>query len=227
MYITSLYLFSSFQLAWEIKRKKERSIRKFKIDTLNSHEVSLSTVKPHRHSFTGSIHTHRGLQPYYRCESCSDWLSQMLQWEKEFFSFSFSKSLAQVGTPSCCSGAKGNKPPKNGYGGKFSLLRGEAYKNKADGEREGEKIVFHSVTEVSKPDSSPHPELQQWLLSDCTWTESNRRHGSQTISSPNTQPLLALILVYCTSKSFILHLYHQPSFPLFCLIWPRHHVMFH
>lgn len=36
----------------------------------------------------------------------------------------FSKSLAQVGTPSCCSGAKGNKPPKNGYGGKFSLIRG-------------------------------------------------------------------------------------------------------
>lgn len=70
----------------------------------------------------------------------------------------FSKSLAQVGTPSCCSGAKGNKPPKNGYGGKFSLIRGEAYKNKADGEREREKIVFHSVTEVSEPDSCPHPE---------------------------------------------------------------------
>lgn len=73
----------------------------------------------------------------------------------------FSKSLAQVGTPSCCSGAKGNKPPKNGYGGKFSLIRGEAYKNKADGEREREKIVFHSVTEVSKPDSCPHPEPQR------------------------------------------------------------------
>lgn len=38
--------------------------------------------------------------------------------------FIFSKSLAQVGTPSCCSCAKGNKPPKNGYGGKFSLIRG-------------------------------------------------------------------------------------------------------
>lgn len=38
--------------------------------------------------------------------------------------FFFSKSLAQVGTPCCCSGAKSNKPPKNGYGGKFPLIRG-------------------------------------------------------------------------------------------------------
>lgn len=79
----------------------------------------------------------------------------------------FSKSRAQVGTPSCCSGAKGNKPPKNGYGGKFSLIRMEAFKNKGDGERERGKIVFHSVTEVSKPDSRPHPEPQRWLLSAC------------------------------------------------------------
>lgn len=73
----------------------------------------------------------------------------------------FSKSWAQVGTPSCCSGAKGNKPPKNGYGGKFSHIRGEAYKNKGDGEIEEEKVVFHSVTEVSKPDLCPHPALWQ------------------------------------------------------------------
>lgn len=75
----------------------------------------------------------------------------------------FSKSLAQVGTPSCCTGAKGNKPPKNGYGGKFSLIRGGgggAYKNKADGDREREKIVFHSVTKVSKPKSCLQPEPQ-------------------------------------------------------------------
>lgn len=32
------------------------------------------------------------------------------------------KSLAQVGAPSWCTTAKGNKPPKNGYGGKFSLI---------------------------------------------------------------------------------------------------------
>lgn len=80
--------------------------------------------------------------------------------------FIFSKSWAQVGTPSCCSCAKTNKPPKNGYGGKFPLIRGEAYKNKADGERE--KIVFHSVTEVSKPDLCSHPEPRWWILSACT-----------------------------------------------------------
>lgn len=67
----------------------------------------------------------------------------------------FSKSLAQVGTPSCCSGAKGNKPPKNGYGGKFSLIRGEAYKNKADGERERERL-FSTLSQRCLNRTSAH-----------------------------------------------------------------------
>lgn len=46
--------------------------------------------------------------------------SHQLLWEGN--SFFFSKCLAQVGTPSWCTAAKGNKPPKNGYGGKFSLI---------------------------------------------------------------------------------------------------------
>lgn len=70
-------------------------------------------------------------------QKCWPWrLSAILQvWEPQWLHptaalmgegifFFFSKSLAQVGTPCCCSSAKSNKPPKNGYGGKFPLLSG-------------------------------------------------------------------------------------------------------
>ena len=129
-------------------RNKEKEEVNHKTDTLNSDKVSLSTLKPLRHSFTRSFHTHiEGCSHTTGVRAAATGSHQMLQWEKEFFSFSFSKSLAQVGTPSCCSGAKGNKPPKNGYGGKFSLLRGEAYKNKADGEREGGERLFSTLSQ--------------------------------------------------------------------------------
>lgn len=70
----------------------------------------------------------------------------------------FSKSQAQVGTPSCCGGAKGNKPPKNGYGGKFSLIRMDAYKNKGDGERERGERLFSTLSQRCLNQTRPHPE---------------------------------------------------------------------
>lgn len=115
----------------------------------------------------------------------------------------FSKSLAQVGTPSCCSRAKGNKPPKNGYGGKFSLIRGEAYKNTADGEREREKIVFHSVTEVSKSDLCLHPAPWQRLLSSCTRIEGKLRCKAVCGHSSLLSDILFILL---NSSSFVFYL---------------------
>lgn len=108
--------------------------------------------------------------------------------------------------PSCCSGAKDNKPPKNGYGGKFSLIRGGAYKNKGDGEREREKIVFHFVTEVSKLDLCPCLEPRRWLLSARTRIYRGGAAGSEPkfIAYSNAKLLLVLsdllcILLYCNS----------------------------
>lgn len=56
----------------------------------------------------------------------------------------FFKSLAQVGTPSCSSGAKDYKLPKNGNGGKFPLKKGESlYKQ---GERKRSEGSFSIVS---------------------------------------------------------------------------------
>lgn len=83
---------------------------------------------------------HRGSQPYYRCESPSEWLPELPWWDRNFFFFS--KSLAQVGTPSRCNGAKGNKPPKNGYGGKFPLMWGGGVIKTRQMEKERGKRLF-------------------------------------------------------------------------------------
>lgn len=110
----------------------------------------------------------------------------------------FPKSLAQVGTPSCCSGAKGNKPPKNGYGGKFSLIRGEAYKNKADGERERGKRLFSTLSQRCLNRTHAHIQNHSgdsYLLVPEFKAAEVRQPNIIAIAYSNTRPLLALSIV--------------------------------
>lgn len=96
---------------------------------------------------------HRGFQPYYRCNHHpSHWLPELAWWEWDFL---FSKSWAQVGTPSCCSDAKGNKPPKNGYGGKFPLTRGKLIKTR-EMEKERWKRLFSTLSQRCRNQTCAH-----------------------------------------------------------------------
>lgn len=133
----------------------------------------------------------------------------------------FSKSLAQVGTPSCCSGAKGNKPPKNGYGGKFSLIRGgEAYKNKADGERERERL-FSTLSQRCLNRTHAHIQSHgsdSYLLA----TEFNTLRRFVAYSNSHSSPSVTYCLFNFTATVLFYLKYHSIiSLTLHLYPWPH------
>lgn len=71
--------------------------------------------------------TVEALSHVYRCGSPGRWLapSAALMGEQgEFYFIFFPNHWHRLAHPSCCRRARGNKPPKNGYGGKFPPLWG-------------------------------------------------------------------------------------------------------
>lgn len=84
----------------------------------------------------------------------------------------------------------------------FPLQGGGAYKNKGDGEREMEKIVFHSVTEVSKPDFAHiqnHGNDSYLLVPKFNEAEVRQLAANHIILPIQTVKCSLLSVTYCLS----------------------------
>lgn len=131
----------------------------------------------------------------------------------------FSKSLAQVGTPSCCTGAKGNKPPKNGYGGKFSLIRGGGVLIKTrQMETERGKRLFSTLSQrclnqshVCNQNRSGDSYLLVPEFKAPEVRQQNRVYFLCKHSHTSFSVTYCLILVYCDILSFMADIISIPT----------------
>lgn len=137
-------------------------------------------------------------------ERPSDRLPELPWWEKEIYFFP--NHWHRLAHPPVAVVPKAINHLKWIWWKVFPYKGGKLIKTRQMEKERAEKIVFHSVTEVSEPDSCPHPETLRELLSTCTRIYHSRGEAVNQFkhtATPCSQWIIIVFLFYCDFLCFI------------------------